>query len=622
MEGGIANGQKISLKSSPREGVTCVSWLEEIGISQYAPSLLANFSLNGNPNVLSIKKLSQLRQQDLPRLNITNFEHQRILIDHIKALSDNQLPDITTSNQQPLSRTDSNTLHTLPSHRTSIKNIDDAQKAIGNTTEKSPRRSISFASPSEEGTGPSRRTSLASSQSGTISGLPIIRPQEQTHQVQVALSTAPQTSKGKAVTESGASSSTLTKGLRDASVKGVAGSGSFAAKAARRRSFDQQVWNAIGKHKVKDKEEMQAAITHLRAGTQEVQHRFEPNKSQEDDKREAKNARRRRWTYNNTDKAEHDPRTKAMMFGNRALEFDIIQSDLQVLQDEILTEFKNIIGCEAATILFLNEATRELMFFIDNRWLRVAVNNSIAGACVTQGDTLHITNAYEDNRFNREVDYYTNFKTKDILCEPVRSRNGGGPIVAVVEMVNKRSPDGFDAQDKAVLKVCVGKVADMLGTRFRELLDAATIMYSNSELPGDVGVNPNHRFDAATTASKASANRDSSKLTMQEKITKSDMHGRGDAVKVEKSEAMTEERRRRQRRMSYTGGSINNSTGAVQAAMQVADTVTSEGNAAAPLPLVRQISEEKPRWVGKTAKLVDEIVANTNEEEVTNTNNE
>ena len=53
----------------------------------------------------------------------------------------------------------------------------------------------------------------------------------------------------------------------------------------------------------------------------------------------------------------------------------------------------------------------------------------------TTGETLNITNAYEDKRFNREVDLMTGYKTSTLLCMPIYIKDR---IIGVVELVNKK----------------------------------------------------------------------------------------------------------------------------------------------------------------------------------------
>lgn len=65
---------------------------------------------------------------------------------------------------------------------------------------------------------------------------------------------------------------------------------------------------------------------------------------------------------------------------------------------------------------------------------RFPMDRGVAGFVATTGQTLNIQDAYKDDRFNREVDMKTGYKTKSLLCMPIRIR---GSIFGVVQMVNK-----------------------------------------------------------------------------------------------------------------------------------------------------------------------------------------
>lgn len=58
----------------------------------------------------------------------------------------------------------------------------------------------------------------------------------------------------------------------------------------------------------------------------------------------------------------------------------------------------------------------------------------IAGYVARTGKVVNIPNAYEDERFNRDVDKATGYHTKTILCLPVMYE---GNIVAVAQLINK-----------------------------------------------------------------------------------------------------------------------------------------------------------------------------------------
>lgn len=67
--------------------------------------------------------------------------------------------------------------------------------------------------------------------------------------------------------------------------------------------------------------------------------------------------------------------------------------------------------------------------------IRFPLGTGIAGQCALNGEIFNIVDAYSDERFNRNVDQLTGYKTSTILCMPIFIR---GSVIGVVEMVNKR----------------------------------------------------------------------------------------------------------------------------------------------------------------------------------------
>lgn len=67
--------------------------------------------------------------------------------------------------------------------------------------------------------------------------------------------------------------------------------------------------------------------------------------------------------------------------------------------------------------------------------IRFPLGTGIAGKCALSGEVFNIVDAYSDERFNRNVDQITGYKTDTILCMPIFIR---GSQIGVVEMVNKR----------------------------------------------------------------------------------------------------------------------------------------------------------------------------------------
>ncbi|XP_068101541.1 dual 3',5'-cyclic-AMP and -GMP phosphodiesterase 11A [Hyperolius riggenbachi] len=74
----------------------------------------------------------------------------------------------------------------------------------------------------------------------------------------------------------------------------------------------------------------------------------------------------------------------------------------------------------------------------------------IIGYVAEHGETVNITDAYQDRRFSDEIDKLTGYKTKSLLCMPIRSSDG--EIIGVAQAINK-TPGGapFTEDDEKVM---------------------------------------------------------------------------------------------------------------------------------------------------------------------------
>ena len=91
--------------------------------------------------------------------------------------------------------------------------------------------------------------------------------------------------------------------------------------------------------------------------------------------------------------------------------------------------------------LFLNDSeTNELYSRVAQgeltREIRILNTVGIAGAIFTsqQGEIIH--DVYSDSRFNKEVDQETGYKTRNMVCTPVKTVNG--QIIGVIQILNKK----------------------------------------------------------------------------------------------------------------------------------------------------------------------------------------
>jgi len=104
---------------------------------------------------------------------------------------------------------------------------------------------------------------------------------------------------------------------------------------------------------------------------------------------------------------------------------------------DLITEALN---AERAT-LFLHDRDSDELFsrvLLGNgvTEIRIPATAGIAGAVFTAGASEIIPNAYKDPRFHKDTDRRTGYHTRNILCVPLKNRDGRA--IGVTEVLNKR----------------------------------------------------------------------------------------------------------------------------------------------------------------------------------------
>jgi adenylate cyclase len=91
--------------------------------------------------------------------------------------------------------------------------------------------------------------------------------------------------------------------------------------------------------------------------------------------------------------------------------------------------------------------------------IRIPQGVGIAGSVFGSGVGEIIDDVYRDARFNPEVDRQTGYRTRSILCVPLRNR--ADQVIGVTQVLNKRL-DGFTAIDMALLEAISRHAASAL----------------------------------------------------------------------------------------------------------------------------------------------------------------
>ncbi|MEE4173342.1 MAG: ATP-binding cassette domain-containing protein [Xanthomonadales bacterium] len=126
-------------------------------------------------------------------------------------------------------------------------------------------------------------------------------------------------------------------------------------------------------------------------------------------------------------------------------------------------------------------ADRASLFLVEGDMLRLAVaenldelgdvrfpvGKGIAGAVAATGETIRIDDAYADDRFNRDIDRRTGYRTRSILCLPILDRSGR--LFAVAQLLNRRDGQPFSAEDEG---------------RFAGFIDSIGVIFESLEVLG------------------------------------------------------------------------------------------------------------------------------------------
>ncbi|XP_068915494.1 dual 3',5'-cyclic-AMP and -GMP phosphodiesterase 11 isoform X3 [Tenebrio molitor] len=80
--------------------------------------------------------------------------------------------------------------------------------------------------------------------------------------------------------------------------------------------------------------------------------------------------------------------------------------------------------------------------------IRIPWGTGIVGYVAESGEPVNIPDAYQDDRFNHDIDALTGYRTKTLLCMPIKDTNGD--VIGVAQVINKVSDHPFTKQDEEV----------------------------------------------------------------------------------------------------------------------------------------------------------------------------
>ncbi len=126
--------------------------------------------------------------------------------------------------------------------------------------------------------------------------------------------------------------------------------------------------------------------------------------------------------------------------------------DLGEILDLILNAACDGVAADRGTVFVLSQDGTEIWSQVlrgdESLEIRLPLGRGIAGSVAETGETIRLRDAYEDERFDRSWDKETGYRTRQVLCHPIRNREGS--VVGVFQLLNKQEGE-FDPSDEAYL---------------------------------------------------------------------------------------------------------------------------------------------------------------------------
>ncbi|XP_077993000.1 dual 3',5'-cyclic-AMP and -GMP phosphodiesterase 11A-like [Glandiceps talaboti] len=170
--------------------------------------------------------------------------------------------------------------------------------------------------------------------------------------------------------------------------------------------------------------------------------------------------------------------TNAQVFRNYMKEYDRNRALLEVVHDlfeeqtslenviqKVMQRAQSLLKCERCSVILLKDPTEAEVTFTKMFEMTTSMNghsnttystgevkliNGIMQHVAETGDKLNIRDAQSDPRFNPDHDRASGFRTRSILCMPIRDNRFR--IIGVAQIVNRTDGHAFDENDEQLFE--------------------------------------------------------------------------------------------------------------------------------------------------------------------------
>jgi len=135
--------------------------------------------------------------------------------------------------------------------------------------------------------------------------------------------------------------------------------------------------------------------------------------------------------------------------------------DLETMLSEVVNAARSILNADRGTVFLYEDRTDELYIKVATGMdaIRIPADKGIVGESAQTRKLINVPDCYADDRFNRDIDRKSGYKTRCMLTIPLIGYEDS--LIGVLQILNKNN-GVFDAQDEFVAQALAAQAAVVL----------------------------------------------------------------------------------------------------------------------------------------------------------------
>jgi len=145
---------------------------------------------------------------------------------------------------------------------------------------------------------------------------------------------------------------------------------------------------------------------------------------------------------------ESEQLLRTLELGNR----EVVKALLDELLEGFAGKIRTLLNADRATLYLVDFEKGMLHSKIAQTEggtpleIHIPISTGIAGRVALSGNALNVADAYQDSLFNRDIDLESGYRTRSVLCMPIKDSQQR--VFAVAQLLNKKDGGAFTADDE------------------------------------------------------------------------------------------------------------------------------------------------------------------------------